>query len=61
VDDVDAHCRTARAAGAKIAEEPTTTEHGDEHPVNRTYRAVDLEGHQWWFLQRVREAKVRRT
>jgi uncharacterized glyoxalase superfamily protein PhnB len=58
VDDVDAHCRRARAAGAKIVEEPATNDYGDDYPVHRTYRAEDLEGHSWWFLQQVRAAKV---
>lgn len=56
VDDVDAHCAAARAAGATIAEAPKTTDHGADYWADRTYRAVDPEGHQWWFLQRVREA-----
>ena len=55
VDDVDAHCRTARAAGARIEEEPKTTDYGPEYWADRSYRAVDPEGHQWWFLQRVRD------
>jgi uncharacterized glyoxalase superfamily protein PhnB len=59
VDDVDLHCERARAAGAKIVEEPTTTDHGEEYWADRTYRAEDLEGHQWWFMQRVREQKPR--
>ncbi len=54
VDDVDAHCEFARAAGAVIAEEPTTHDHGPEYWADRTYRAVDPEGHHWWFMQRVR-------
>jgi uncharacterized glyoxalase superfamily protein PhnB len=59
VDDVDAHCERARAAGAKIVEPPTTTDHGEQYWSDRTYRAEDLEGHQWWFTQRVREPPVR--
>jgi len=59
VDDVDAHCERARAAGATIAEEPTTTDYGEEYWSDRSYRAVDLEGHQWWFMQRRREPKAR--
>ena len=55
VDDVDAHCERARAAGARIVEEPTTQDYGPEYWSDRTYRAEDLEGHQWWFMQRVRE------
>jgi uncharacterized glyoxalase superfamily protein PhnB len=55
VDDVDAHCEHARKHGAKIAMEPRTDDYGEEHGANRTYLAVDLEGHRWWFLHRVRE------
>ncbi len=55
IDDVDAHCERARAAGAVIAEEPATTDYGPEYWADRTYRAIDPEGHQWWFMQRVRD------
>jgi uncharacterized glyoxalase superfamily protein PhnB len=58
VDDVDAHCQRARAAGAKIAEEPTTADYGEDYPVLRTYRAVDPEGHQWWFMQQIRPKRA---
>jgi uncharacterized glyoxalase superfamily protein PhnB len=47
--DIDAHCERARKAGATIAMEPTTQFYGD-----RTYRAVDPEGHIWSFGQTVR-------
>ncbi len=47
-EDVDAHCERARNAGATIAMEPTTQFYGD-----RTYRAVDPEGHIWSFGQTV--------
>lgn len=47
--DIDAHCERARKAGAKIAAEPTTQFYGD-----RTYRAVDPEGHIWSFGQTVK-------
>jgi uncharacterized glyoxalase superfamily protein PhnB len=57
VDDADAHCARARAAGAKIVEEPTTNDYGEEYWADRSYRAEDLEGHQWWFMQRVRDQK----
>lgn len=55
VDEADAHCERARAAGAVIIDEPTTHDYGDEYWIDRGYRAVDPEGHQWWFMQRVRE------
>lgn len=54
VDDADAHCEHARASGATIADEPTTHDYGDDHWADRSYRAIDPEGHHWWFMQRVR-------
>ena len=56
VDDVDAHCARARAAGALIIDEPTDHDHGAEYWADRTYRTEDLEGHQWFFMQRLRSA-----
>jgi len=47
---LDEHCARARAAGPVIAAEPEDQFYGD-----RTYRAVDLEGHRWTFGTRVRE------
>jgi uncharacterized glyoxalase superfamily protein PhnB len=46
VDDVDAHFRQAKEAGATILSEPE-----DGFP-GRRYRVEDLEGHRWMFLQR---------
>jgi uncharacterized glyoxalase superfamily protein PhnB len=46
VDDVAAHHARARAAGARILSEP---EGGDP---GRRYRAEDLEGHRWMFMER---------
>lgn len=54
VDDVDAHCAKAREAGAVIADEPQTNDYGDDYWSDRSYRAVDPEGHHWWFMQRIR-------
>ena len=54
VDDVDAHCEHARAAGASIADEPTTNDYGEDYWADRSYRAIDPEGHHWWFMQRMR-------
>jgi uncharacterized glyoxalase superfamily protein PhnB len=44
VDDADAHCQRARAAGAEIIAEPYNTEYG-----SRDYSARDPEGNQWHF------------
>lgn len=54
VDNVDAHCAHARAAGAKIVDEPALHDYGEEYWADRSYGAVDPEGHLWWFTQRVR-------
>lgn len=54
VDDVDAHCAHARARGATIVDEPTTHDYGDDYWTDRSYAVLDLEGHLWWFTQRLR-------
>jgi uncharacterized glyoxalase superfamily protein PhnB len=54
VDDVDAHCAKARAAGAKIVAEPELHDYGDDYWADRSYGAVDPEGHLWWISQRIR-------
>lgn len=59
VDDADEHCRHAKAAGAKIIDEPVTNDYGDDYWADRSYRAEDPEGHHWWFMHRVREQKPR--
>lgn len=48
VDDVDAHFRRAKTAGATIVQEPADQFYGD-----RTYAADDSEGHRWFFAQHV--------
>jgi uncharacterized glyoxalase superfamily protein PhnB len=47
--DVDEHFERAKAAGAKILEEPADQEYGD-----RRYAAEDPEGHHWFFAQTIR-------
>ena len=54
VDDVEAHCARARAAGATIFAEPEVHDYGPDHWSDRSYGAVDPEGHHWWFTQRLR-------
>ncbi len=46
VDGVDAHFQRAKAAGATILSEVTGGENG------KRYRAEDLEGHRWMFIER---------
>ncbi|MFY9341860.1 MAG: VOC family protein [Planctomycetota bacterium] len=53
VDDAEAHCARARAAGAAIASEPMTHDYGSDYWSDRGYAAIDCEGHVWWFLQRL--------
>lgn len=59
VDDADAHCERARAAGARIIVPPETHDYGEEYWSDRSYQAEDLEGHLWWFMQRVRDQGAR--
>ena len=54
VDDVDAHCAHAREMGATIIVEPHTEDYGEDYWSDRSYQAEDLEGHLWWFCQRMR-------
>jgi uncharacterized glyoxalase superfamily protein PhnB len=44
VDDPDAHCAQARAAGAEITRDLHDTEYG-----SREYGAKDPEGNNWYF------------
>ena len=46
VKSVDEHCARARRAGATILSEP------EDGPPGRRYRAEDLEGHRWMFMER---------
>lgn len=56
VDDADAHCARARAAGAEICQEPETVDYGADYWADRCYGAFDCEGHLWWFMQRIATA-----
>ncbi len=51
VDDVDAHHARARAGGATVIAAPEDQPYGE-----RTYRAVDPEGHRWIFAAPIAEA-----
>ena len=46
VDDVDAHFDRAKVAGATILSPVETS------PDGKRYRAEDLEGHRWMFVER---------
>jgi uncharacterized glyoxalase superfamily protein PhnB len=48
IEDVDAHCKRARAFGARIAGEPRSAEFGE-----RQYSAEDLAGNYWTFSQTI--------
>jgi uncharacterized glyoxalase superfamily protein PhnB len=57
VDDANAHFARAKAAGATVSAEPSVRDHGEEYWADRSYGATDLEGHHWWFSERVRDPK----
>lgn len=50
VDDVDQHYARAKAAGAKILEEPHETVYGEYQ-----YGAADVEGHRWLFSKHAKD------
>ena len=54
VDDLDSHCAQARAAGARVVSEPELHDYGPEYWADRSYGAIDPEGHLWWISQRIR-------
>ena len=53
VDDLAAHYERALAAGARITQGPTDQFYGD-----RTYRALDLDGHVWNFAEKVKDVSL---
>jgi uncharacterized glyoxalase superfamily protein PhnB len=57
VDDAEAHCARARAAGATIVSELKVSDYGEDYWSDRGYECSDLEGHHWWFYQRLRNPK----
>ena len=46
VDDIDRHFARAKAAGATILSDIETG------PPGKRYRAEDLEGHRWFFIEK---------
>ena len=46
IDDVEAHFKQAKQGGANIISEVEADQYG------KRYRAEDLEGHRWMFMQR---------
>jgi len=58
VDSTDAHCERARLHGAVIVDEPKLHDYGADYWADRSYGALDLEGHMWWFTERVRDPKA---
>jgi uncharacterized glyoxalase superfamily protein PhnB len=54
VDDIEAHCQRAKAAGATITQEIATHDYGEDYWVDRSYGCRDIGGHHWWFSERIR-------
>jgi uncharacterized glyoxalase superfamily protein PhnB len=57
VDDVEAHFKRAKAAGATITTELETHDYGEDYWSDRGYGANDIGGHSWWFFERLRSPK----
>jgi uncharacterized glyoxalase superfamily protein PhnB len=54
VDSADRHYEQASGAGATITDEPSIHDYGPDYWSDRSYGALDSEGHMWWFTERVR-------
>ncbi len=54
VDDVEAHHARAAAAGAVMVMPLKDSDYGADHWADRGYGCEDLEGHTWYFAQRLR-------
>ena len=54
VDNADEHCARSRAAGATVIEDLALHDFGADYWADRSYGALDCEGHLWWFTERVR-------
>lgn len=52
LEDVDALCERARAAGAEITQKPADQAYGE-----RRFGAADPEGHHWHFSQPIADVK----
>ncbi|HET8932822.1 MAG TPA: VOC family protein [Polyangiales bacterium] len=53
VDDVEAHCARSKSHGVELFQELKISDYGEEYWKDRSYGAVDCEGHRWWFMQRL--------
>jgi uncharacterized glyoxalase superfamily protein PhnB len=57
VDDVEAHFAHAKSVGAKIVSEPKMSDYGEGYWVDRSYECEDIEGHHWYFVQRLADLR----
>jgi len=55
VDDAETHCARARAAGAPIVSAPAIHDYGADYWADKSYGALDPEGHMWWISERIRD------
>ncbi|HTQ06519.1 MAG TPA: VOC family protein [Polyangiaceae bacterium] len=60
VDDIDAHCARARAAGATIVSDVSTHDYGEEYWTDRAYGCTDIGRHEWYFAERVRTGSAKK-
>ena len=54
VDDIEAHHARATAAGARVTRALNTSDYGADYWSDRGYGCADIEGHIWYFAQRLR-------
>ncbi len=59
VDDIEAHHARAVAAGAAVIDDLQLHDYGPDYWADRSYGALDSEGHLWWISERVRNPPAR--
>lgn len=53
-EDIEKHFARAKEHGARIFQELNVTDYGEAYWSDRSYGAIDPEGHHFWFNQRLK-------
>jgi uncharacterized glyoxalase superfamily protein PhnB len=53
-EDIEQHFARAKEHGAEIFQELKVSDYGEEYWSDRSYGAIDPEGHHFWFSQRLK-------
>jgi uncharacterized glyoxalase superfamily protein PhnB len=53
-EDIEQHLARAKEHGAQIFQELKVSDYGEQYWADRSYGAIDPEGHRFWFSQRLK-------